>query len=664
MKKIEKIFSGVWFDILLVIAIMAFSIWMRVPSYTLSGYGDVKDEYRDDENVPYLHDMDSYYYSSLVATSLEGDKLTDVFHTDNMYKIAKSSTDKNDFINAFLPFITAVLYKGTNLITKVSLTKFIALIGPILYVLAIIPAYIFVRKKTNRIGGITAAIIAGCNASFFVSTGFAAYDTDILLCLLPLLVLTTFAESFLAKTFKKGLIFSILSFISMILLIMTWGTYYVYLYLVLGLCCLFLFIYLIKCKWNFKKFIKINEVKILLITIVLYLLSSLIVLGKIDLSIFSSALSMLKGSSFNQDGSYPAPGKFVSELGALPLYSGTIGSLCDITQLGFINRCGGIFAFLLFICAYVKMFIELFDKNIDFKDKMLIMMLLIWVTGGLISVCMGSRFMKIFMVPALLMIGLSVGQFYKLVKEMKIGYLFIATAFFVLWLPYIETKTLAENQAPSANDSLHETATYLREETDEDSIIASWWDFGYYYEYEGERRTLADGGTFDGRYYYFLAKALTTTNIKLTKGIFRMLSTSGLDASYLIDEYMESSKKGCDVLKKILTLDKEDAEKVLRDDYYFTDKQIDNVLSLTHGETKGDVILIITQDIISKIGAINYYGNYNFVEDYDYSTELDEDCMISVLYYKNEYEGIEHLTRIKDKTNSRTANIWKISYDD
>lgn len=667
MKKIEKFFSGAWFGVLLVILIMCISLCVRIPSFTLSGYKDKNIEaYRDEEKTPYLHDMDSYYYSTFVKMGAETNNVFSILTATNPYNMPVKEADKvitnsNNFM--LLPFVSVLIYKLTGNIFNLSVNRFIALIGPILYVLAVIPAYIFVKRRTNRVGAITAGVIAGMNASFFVSTGFSAYDTDILLCVVPLLFLTLFAESFLAKTLKKGIIYAGLSGFAFLLLTLTWNAYFVYFYLVEGLCFLFLFIYLIKCKFKFRDFIKINEVKILLINILINILISFIVFGKIDLSIFSLIFSLFKGTgTVYQESGYPDPGRFVSELGSLPLFSGDIKSICNITKLGFINRCGGIFSFLLFIAAYIKMFVELFDKKLDLKNKLLLIMLLIWVTGGIVSISMGSRFMKIFIIPALLMIGLSIGQLYKIIKQMKIGYFFILTAFIVIWLPYFETMRLAEAQSPSANDALHETTNYLRENTDENAVIASWWDYGYYYGYDGQRSVLSHGGTFSGRFYYFLSKALVTENIELTKGIFRMIASSGLEASYLIDEYMESPKKGCDVLKRILALDKEEAEKVLKEDYYFTDKQVDKLLSLTHTIPDKDVILIISEDMISKIGAINYYGNYNFVPEYEYSTELNKNCMMSKLYYEDEYEGLEHLTRIEDVTHSRSTNIWKIIY--
>lgn len=62
------------------------------------------------------------------------------------------------------------------------------------------------------------------------------------------------------------------------------------------------------------------------------------------------------------------------------------------------------------------------------------------------------------------------------------------------------SKYQAENTAPSANLHWQKAMQWVRENTSEDSIFAHWWDYGYWVEYLGERRTIADGGHFQGTY--------------------------------------------------------------------------------------------------------------------------------------------------------------------
>ncbi len=65
-------------------------------------------------------------------------------------------------------------------------------------------------------------------------------------------------------------------------------------------------------------------------------------------------------------------------------------------------------------------------------------------------------------------------------------------------------KTTITNQAkytgPSANDQWQGAMSWVRNSTDEGSVFAHWWDYGYWVQTLGGRITIADGGHFQGRY--------------------------------------------------------------------------------------------------------------------------------------------------------------------
>lgn len=662
MEKNKKLLESKWVDVVIILILMAITVAFRIPSFTLENYDEVlTDSYSDNESVPYFHDMDSYYYSTQVVRTVEENNLLECFNNPSPYSLNIKNTTTGDRYS-FLPFLVGLIYKITIKITNVSLNKFIALIGPFLYSLCVIPAYIFVRRRTNRLGGITAGIIAGLNASYLVSTGFSAFDTDILLCFLPLAAITCFLEIIYAESTKKRILYAVLSFISYFLLAITWNSATVYFYLLLGTSGLIVLIKLIKCKFKFKELFKDNLVIFLLICAVMLIALTFIATGKIDISMITNIFTAVKENTYLQEGLYPDPGRFVAELNKLPLLGGGIKNVFNISQYGIINRTGGIAAYLLLIISIGIMIFQFFNKETDDKDKYLLLFLLLWVFAGFISLNMGSRFMKIFILPSLLIIGLSVGQLYGKTDEKHIKLLIATLTLSFIWLPYIGARTISLNQKPSANDALYETTEFIKANTNDNAIIASWWDYGYYYGYNGHRRVLSHGGTYNGRFYYFLSKALVTDNADLAKGIFRMLATSGLDASNLVDEYLNSPKKGCELLKRILPMSKEDAIKELKDVYYFSDEQVDSIINLTHKEMESELIVIISQDMLSKVGAINYYGNYDFTDNFEASNELDKNSMMSKLFYENEVEGFEHLTRITDITSSKGTNVWRAIY--
>ena len=52
-----------------------------------------------------------------------------------------------------------------------------------------------------------------------------------------------------------------------------------------------------------------------------------------------------------------------------------------------------------------------------------------------------------------------------------------------------------EIQTLETDDTLMKFLTWLKENTPEDAVIFSWWDYGYWIETVGERTTLVDNAT-------------------------------------------------------------------------------------------------------------------------------------------------------------------------
>jgi len=65
---------------------------------------------------------------------------------------------------------------------------------------------------------------------------------------------------------------------------------------------------------------------------------------------------------------------------------------------------------------------------------------------------------------------------------------------------------------PSANLQWQKAMKWVRENTNEDSIFAHWWDYGYWVEYLGERPVISDGGHFQGTFRDHLIGRYILTN--------------------------------------------------------------------------------------------------------------------------------------------------------
>jgi dolichyl-diphosphooligosaccharide--protein glycosyltransferase len=79
----------------------------------------------------------------------------------------------------------------------------------------------------------------------------------------------------------------------------------------------------------------------------------------------------------------------------------------------------------------------------------------------------------------------------------------------------------AEGQPLQLSD-WQEAMQWLREETDEDAVIAAWWDYGYWIEAIGNRTTLVDNATTNSTQIAWVGAALMSPPENATD-IFKML---------------------------------------------------------------------------------------------------------------------------------------------
>lgn len=166
---------------------------------------------------------------------------------------------------------------------------------------------------------------------------------------------------------------------------------------------------------------------------------------------------------------------------------------------------------------------------------------------------------------------------------------------------------------------------WIQQNEPNNTVIASWWDFGYLFEIAANRQTMFDGGMqgTDGRAYW-MGEAMTTDNLELSAGIFRMLGTSGYEPVYNVLEKYTHSDNGTtvEIVNKILPQKKSDAKNTLTNQYHVSSSDADKVLSYTHPDNPRPVIFVASSDMLQKAGWWTYFGSWKFegseTEQYQY----------------------------------------------
>ena len=662
----NKLKNSKLIDVLLVV--IAISLLLFIHNYAVSGPPGANHEYYvNEEGLPHLFDMDSYYYARKTREFINGTE-TKIITTRSQDDLQTNLSDRDDSrYTLLLSKIVSIIYKIVNLFKHVSFYKVIIYSSGMLSTLVAIPTYIFIKRRTNRLGGFFSAILAGTSVAYFSHWAYGCFDTDVLLYTIPAMYICSFIETLVEKDNKKRIMWILISSMAFVLLMCTWDVFGVYYFLTVGSAILLLIISLFKEKFKLKNIIKLPEVKYSFFCVIIYTILSLIVTKGIDISILRDILSVLKPKEFSNM-SYPNPGEYTSELMKLEFISFKNGANPFEASSGYlVNRLGGLFIVLvsfagLLVLGY-KTYKHFKNKDESLKSESIVaIILIVWAIGGLLSTRMGVRFVKMAVIPVNFIAAYAIGYFYNVVKVKRLGFSFIFLSLALLITPCLGAQDIANTMPHSANDALVETANYIKQNTKEDAVVVSWWDYGYFFEYQSERRALADGGTYNGRFIYYLAKSLTTDSELVSTNIMKMLSKSGTTVSYVAEEYFNTPTKANEVLDKVFnTKTKEEANKLLMNEYNLTEEQANNITKYTHPEIDYEIILVLTNSMLKMKGAINYYGNYDFEKGVASVTQLDVNSTYLVLYDKDEdTKYFEHMLRNTDVTDKLSTNIFRI----
>jgi len=644
----------------LIIILLLFSaaFLLRMDAISISGVPhDYKSYFEDQNGFPYFSEMDSYYNYRLTKDYLDhgylGDSIINGTSWDlHSYYPAGRSAEYPPLII----YITAFAYKLVNSFANVPLNGVAVWLAPFVASLAVIPAYLFVRRLTNDYGGITAGILVGMAPWCFSHTFAGFFDTDMFAMLFPILIVGFFIAGVLANNIKTRSIYVMLSSVSVLVYSMAWQEWWYMFYLVIGTGIIYLLIsnYLFKMETikPFKEYP--NKFRWFLdqpalFSLVIFAAAGFLLIGIfMGFSEFTGTLSSISQAtqlqSSVQGTSYPNVYLTVREMQTPGFW--------DV-----VNGVGGIFPFILGILLVPFLLWKLKPDNSTKEMKaperkskprrkskrranvveeknhtvldpqvmenrknyiLYVILFTIWLVPLAYFVTKGVRFIENFSVPMLLgagvLMGLFVPYFKKYIKDTRYSVLAILFVIAVVaYSPISTAYTFSNSQiVPSADDSMYDLLTWVKDNTPQNTVLTSWWDFGHFFTAIGDRPVTFDGGSQNTPRAYWVGRALTTSNENLSAGILRMLTSSGEQGILTLENYTHDTAKSVDILNKILPVDKQAAQTILTSDYNLTPVQAQNVLQYTHPANPAPHRLILTADMIVKAGVWSEFGNWDF----------------------------------------------------
>ena len=141
----------------LLIILLLFSIvfLLRMDAVSISGVPhDYKSYFEDQNGFPYFSEMDSYYNYRLTQDYLNHGYLGDTIINGTSWDLhSYYPSGRSAEYPPLIIYITAFAYKLVNSFSNVPLNGIAVWLAPFVASLAVIPAYLFVRRLTNDYGG-------------------------------------------------------------------------------------------------------------------------------------------------------------------------------------------------------------------------------------------------------------------------------------------------------------------------------------------------------------------------------------------------------------------------------------------------------------------------------------------------------------------------------
>ena len=610
-----------------IVLILLFAFLVRARAYSLPATAKDEKQYMQDENgEPYLTEMDSYYYLRKTAEMAEAGKakLFD-YRTDDLKIGQRIRVPHQSFMPEGLPSLAYLLWRYVFALFGVSLTQVAIWMGPVISALAAIPAFLYVKRRTNLVGGAVAGLLVGCAIPFVVHTHAGFFDTDMMLGILPLTFLLCQLWCMQEEKLSRQVILALVSALGMTGLYCIWGasrTYYLLALICAALSSLIVFLLPSKIlpekpwlrKWKVLRGALLSHV---LSVGLLYLVG-----GSYAIDRLINVLGTIRFATGASSAAMPNAFQYTSEMmtirnftgwSPLQLYKAHSQSL--LGMLGGAMPC--LFAALMIPLTVVFLIFprkRTGEEAAERKKSIVptvaeVAFFAPWLGFSLKYAFTGVRYAEIAVLPIAVMSGLILGRITEVAKQgkEKTRKWFLAAGVILAILTVIPVCSGSWKSSGTAkslvSDGRAQAMDYIREEYPNVESVAGWWDDGYYIQYRGEKRSLSDGGTSSGRVNWFLGKALMTNDPKLSAGIFRMLNETCLDALYgLMGDGMDETD-AIALLLQILPMDREEAAKML--DAAGIDQKY---LDMTHPLSSNDMALTLSSDLMGKILAMGYYG--------------------------------------------------------
>ncbi len=639
----------------------------------------IRERFKDDTGITYLGDIDSYYWlrytRNIIEKGMYGDEIQDGEPFDNHMKAPRGlKVEKNLY-----PYFEAALFKLISTFDKSFSYIQTAFYTPmVLSFFAIVAAFLIGKKISGNLAGLIASILIAVNPT--VLSRSLGSDNDIVNAVFPLLIMLFVIYAFDTKKTRNRAVFAALAGTLIGAYSFAWSGWWFMFQFIIGATFIYagyIFVYEIINNKNKKNsfltvFQKNETLKQIYVFLGLFFIFSVLSLflfgdGHKFLGSFNNPIRITQIKAAAQGTNiWPNVYTTVAELNAANVpqilaslggknffWIALVGSLVSLVNFNTEGQKKKInMLFLVISSLYLFIFVGLASQNtlgifvllglfslplwvglllsiiFDYKlDPQHSILLTIWFMATIYASTKGVRFILLiipaFVVSFATFFGKITHWFSEFISEnLDISKTITKTMFFilisvVLIQPIRIGYDVAYSYAPSVSDAWVESLTKIKEESQPDAIINSWWDFGHWFKYFGDRQVTFDGASQNSQQAHWIGKVLLTDDEDQAIAILRMLDCSATGAENKINEIIGDRYQTVVLLYELLDMSEDQTRQKL---ITLTDEQKTEEILNEMYCSPPENYFITSGDMVGKSGVWAHFGSWDFKKAKVYST--------------------------------------------
>ncbi len=635
----------------------------------------IRDHYQyesDGRKFGYMPDIDPYFYLRYARNIVEKGHAYDILKDgqpwdDHMMAPLGLPADKN-----WHPYVAVVLFKIMKLFdSRITLMQSSNYFPIVFIFLSLIFVFFIAQKVSGNIGGFFAVTVLAVMPAVMGRTPWGHFDTDAYNVFFPTLAVYLLFIALSASSLKKQALFGVLTGLTLAVFSNLWSGWWYVFDFVLGafaVAVVFeIFTHLQQLKegtlWHHSRIKKF-------ITIGVAFFASSAVFCSLTIGFTSFIEGAFRGAlSFT-----------IIKSASLPnLWPNVYTTVAELNPASFSQVIASIGGTLMFVIAMLGILLLLLKRDEHGKiDVTYTALLTLWFIGTIYASLKGLRFTLLLGPAFAVAFGAAAGLLAQRLsafgeRSLHLGktitsIVVIVVMGVIIVNPAVSGAHMVQNSygsvvndIPLVNDAWWGVLTKIKDNSQPNAIINSWWDFGHHFKYIADRATTSDGAIQNSPQAHWVGRALQTDNEKEAVGILRMLDCGANSAYDFALNATQDPVVSIKLVKDIIMQDKDSAAQTAK-----SAGVSEEILKYTHCSPPED-FFIASADMIGKAGVWAHFGMWTFdkAEVWQKWRLMDESEAVPQMVKRFNWTE-EEAKRIYNEANALTsedtANAWISSW--